>query len=228
MVRRQRSNFDAVPKFYTPGHARAGVMSSDDLRSRQEEIDVFFSSYPEGIPVEKFVYVTKRICGLPSFFNLPLCRRMQAYFGDNERAAQSQTAGRRGSENDIKISLASFLRYWSHEVEPYDPVERFFRAVKQPSAEYIVKDDFGPYIQELLHFHPGLDFLGGQEEFQKKYALTVVTRIFYKVNSSRSGKISLRELRHSNLIEEFMHVDEEVDINKVYDYFSYEHFYVLY
>lgn len=44
----------------------------------------------------------------------------------------------------------------------------------------------------------------------------------------RSGKISLRELRRSNLVEQFMHVDEEVDINKVYDYFSYEHFYVLY
>ena len=93
------------------------------------------------------------------------------------------------------------MKYWLDEIEPFAHEERFFRAVKQPNAEYIVKEDFNPYIQELLHFHPGLDFLDGQEEFQKKYALTVVTRIFYRVNRSRSGKISLRELKNSNLIE---------------------------
>lgn len=119
-------------------------------------------------------------------------------------------------------------RYWKEEIEPYTHAERFFRAVKQPKNEYILKDDFNPYIQELLHFHPGLDFLDGQGDFQKKYALTVITRIFYKVNKSRSGMISLRELQFSNLVEEFMHVDEEENINKVPDYFSYEHFYVLY
>ena len=70
--------------------------------------------------------------------------------------------------------------------------------------------------------------MDGQEEFQKKYALTVVTRIFYKTNTSRTGKISLAEVKKSNLVTEFMHVDEEMDINKVYEYFSYEHFYVLY
>jgi hypothetical protein len=28
------------------------------------------------------------------------------------------------------------------------------------------------FVQELLHFHPGLDFLDNHEEFQRKYALT--------------------------------------------------------
>lgn len=53
-------------------------------------------------------------------------------------------------------------------------------------------------------------------------------RIFYKVNTSCSGKLSLAEVRKSNLFNACMHVDEETDINKVLDYFSYEHFYVLY
>jgi serine/threonine-protein phosphatase 2A regulatory subunit B'' len=57
---------------------------------------------------------------------------------------------------------------------------------------------------------------------------TVIARIFFKVNLSRTGKLSLRELHASNLIVEFMHVDEETDINRVVEYFSYEHFYVLY
>ena len=28
------------------------------------------------------------------------------------------------------------------------------------------QDDFVPFIQELLHFHPGLDFLDNHDEFQ--------------------------------------------------------------
>lgn len=85
-----------------------------------------------------------------------------------------------------------------------------------------------PFVQELLHFHPGLEFLESHDEFQRKYALTVIARIFFKVNVSRTGKLSLREVYSSNLIQEFMHVDEETDINRVVEYFSYEHFYVLY
>jgi serine/threonine-protein phosphatase 2A regulatory subunit B'' len=83
-------------------------------------------------------------------------------------------------------------------------------------------------VQELLHFHPGLEFLESHDEFQRKYALTVIARIFFKVNVARTGKLSLREVYSSNLIQEFMHVDEETDINRVVEYFSYEHFYVLY
>ncbi len=128
----------------------------------------------------------------------------------------------------MKIKLKAFLKYWQSEVEPYDRVERFFRVIKRHDAEYIYKDDFIPFLQELLHFHPGLDFLEAHEEFQRKYALTVITRIFYTVNTSRSGKLSLREVRCSNLFNACMHVDEETDINRVVEYFSYEHFYVLY
>ena len=42
------------------------------------------------------------------------------------------------------------------------------------------------------------------------------------------GKISLRDIRKSNIVSSFIAVDEEEDINKVLSLFSYEHFYVLY
>ena len=236
-TRRQRSNFDVIPQFYFPdrvgtsrgrGNLLASSNSNNDTVGRQADIEAFFKPYPAGIPVDKFVHVTKRLCGMPSFFNLPLCKRIQKCFGENSFKDRGSLRMNRDMENDIIIKLPTFLRYWREEIEPFDHEERFFRAVKQPDAEFIVKEDFNPYIQELLHFHPGLDFLDGQEEFQKKYALTVITRIFYRVNRSNSGKISLREIKNSNLMEEFMHVDEETDINKVCEYFSYEHFYVLY
>ena len=56
----------------------------------------------------------------------------------------------------------------------------------------------------------------------------MVHRIFYLVNRKDDGKISFREFKRSNLLSAFDHVDREDDINKVREYFSYEHFYVLY
>lgn len=58
--------------------------------------------------------------------------------------------------------------------------------------------------------------------------MTVITRIFYRVNKCHSGRITCRQIRRSDLLEAFQQVDEEEDINKVTRYFSYEHFYVLY
>jgi serine/threonine-protein phosphatase 2A regulatory subunit B'' len=80
----------------------------------------------------------------------------------------------------------------------------------------------------LLTDHQGLEFLSNHAEFQEKYAVTVITRIFYTVNKCHSGRITLRQIRRSDLLEAFQQVDDEEDINKVTRYFSYEHFYVLY
>lgn len=229
----RRANFDKIPVFYIPGkkntHLRI-VSDEDSLAKRTPEIEAFFKPFPAGIPIEKFVHVTKRLCGIPSFFNLPLCKRINERFGDADAGIPPpRTIGRGGRHpSGVKIKLAAFKKFWLEEVEPYDRIERFFRIIKKHDADYIVRDDFAPFLQELLHFHPGLDFLEAHEEFQRKYALTVITRIFYNVNTSRSGRLSLREVRNSNLFNACMHVDEETDINRVVEYFSYEHFYVLY
>lgn len=232
-VMRRKTTFDRIPVFYVPGRKSSHIShvnEDDKLVKRLPEIEAFFKPFPGGIPVEKFVHVTKRLCGIPSFFNLPLCRRINEKFGDPDAGIPApRTVGKAGRQpSGVKIKLKTFLKFWQQEIEPYDRIERFFRIIKKHDAEYIVKDDFVPFLQELLHFHPGLDFLEAHEEFQRKYALTVITRIFYRVNTSRTGKISLREVRKSNLFHACMHVDEETDINKVLDYFSYEHFYVIY
>jgi len=56
----------------------------------------------------------------------------------------------------------------------------------------------------------------------------VVYRIFYTVNRKGDRRITLRELKRSDLLEAMLLVDAEEDINKVLKYFSYEHFYVVY
>lgn len=61
-----------------------------------------------------------------------------------------------------------------------------------------------------------------------KYALTVINRIFYVLNRSQSRKISEKEFINSPFLEMCEQTDNEEDINTIPEFFSYEHFYVLY
>ena len=58
--------------------------------------------------------------------------------------------------------------------------------------------------------------------------MQVIARIFYEVNRSWSGKITVSELRRSKFLATLRLLQDEDDINQVTDFFSYEHFYVIY
>lgn len=82
----------------------------------------------------------------------------------------------------------------------------------------------------LIRTHPGLEFLAETPEFQERYCDTVICRIFYGADRMRLGRVSLPELRRVRpcVATAWRSLDATDDINKVRDYFSYEHFYVLY
>ena len=80
----------------------------------------------------------------------------------------------------------------------------------------------------MLDTHPGLEFLQATPEFQERYSDTVVLRIFFSLDVNDDGKISWRDFKNSDLFSILNVVTNEEDINKVRQYFSYEHFYVLY
>jgi serine/threonine-protein phosphatase 2A regulatory subunit B'' len=166
-----------------------------------------------------FVRIAKDVCRFPSFFNYPLYQRILDLWNSQQPADQSPME---------VVTLEMMEWYWMQEMEPYDMYDRFYRLVKQIGNNFIVRDDFLPFVKALLNDHPGLEFLSSHAEFQEKYAVTVITRIFYAVNKCHSGRITSRQIRRSDLLEAFQQVDEEEDINKVTRYFSYEHFYVLY
>jgi len=185
------------------------------------------------INVESFVRITKDICRFPSFFNVPLYQRILLLWNTFQQEKQQQEA--KNEDDDAAmispmevVTYDMFEWFWKTEMEPFDPSDRFFRLVKQPANNWISRDDFLPFITQLLNDHPGLEFLSSHGEFQEKYAVTVITRIFYSVNKCHSGKITSRQIRRSDLLDAFHQVDAEEDINKVTRYFSYEHFYVLY
>lgn len=112
-----------------------------------------------------FLEITKDVCKFPSFFNAPLYRRILLLFGKTNPSSNNDD-NTTPTESTTELTYAMFQNYWIQEMEPYDEQERFFRLVKKPSREYITRDDFLPFIEELLIRHPGLEFLSNHAEFQ--------------------------------------------------------------
>jgi hypothetical protein len=127
------------------------------------------------------------------------------------------------------IHLDVFLSYYLQHIQPFDAATRLFRVLRPtPQSRYLTRDCFKAVAAEIVSRHPGLEFLQSTPEFQFKYAQTVIARIFYTVNVSGNERLTLAELKHSNLLLMLSLLDSEDDINKLNDYFSYEHFYVIY
>jgi hypothetical protein len=55
---------------------------------------------------------------------------------------------------DKNISLDIFQWFWVEEMQDYDMEERFFRLLKKPHEDFVGKDCFMPFMQELLNDHP--------------------------------------------------------------------------
>lgn len=112
----------------------------------------------------------------------------------------------------------------------HDPASRFVYIMSRGdrTRSFILPEDFAPLIQDVVDTHPGLAFLKEAAEFHSRYVHTVIARIFYSVNRSWTGKITVPELRKSNLLDVMQLLEEEEDINQIMAYFSYEHFYVIY
>ncbi|GLT99343.1 hypothetical protein SLE2022_167860 [Rubroshorea leprosula] len=174
------------------------------------EINDHFSGHMDGLQVHEFKSVTKNICKLPSFLSTVLFRKIDV-------------------NGTGIVTRDQFVDYWiGGNLLTMDLTTCIYTILKHPGCRFLSQQDFKPVLRELLASHPGLEFLQSTPEFQQRYAETVIYRIFYNINRSGTGRLTLRELKRGNLIAAMQHVDEEEDINKVLRYFSYEHFYVIY
>ncbi|NXY05512.1 P2R3B phosphatase, partial [Pteruthius melanotis] len=134
-----------------------------------------------------------------------------------------------GGERTGYVSVHKFVAMWRKVLQTcYDDAAKFVHLLMNPGCNYLVQEDFIPFLQDVVNSHPGLSFLKEASEFHSRYITTVIQRIFYTVNRSWSGKITCNELRKSNFLQNVALLEEEPDINQLTDYFSYEHFYVIY
>ncbi|KAL2526146.1 Serine/threonine protein phosphatase 2A regulatory subunit B''beta [Abeliophyllum distichum] len=198
---------EPIPQFYFQN----GRPPPNELKERcLFRTNQFFYGHADGLQMHEFKPVTKEICKLPSFFSTALFRKIDA-------------------NGTGIVTREAFVDYWINgNMLTKDIATQIYTLLKQPDFKYLAQEDFKPVLRELLATHPGLEFLHSTPEFQERYAETVIYRIFYYANRSGNGRLTLRELKRSNLIAAMQHADEEEDINKVLRYFSYEHFYVIY
>ncbi|XP_074069786.1 serine/threonine-protein phosphatase 2A regulatory subunit B'' subunit beta isoform X2 [Macrotis lagotis] len=197
----------SIPTFYFPRGCPKEKVNIDAIITKIEKT---FSQFPnERATLEDMGKVAKA-CGCPLYWKGPL------FYGS-------------GGERTGYVSVHKFIAMWRKILQNcHDDAAKFIHLLMNPGCNYLVQEDFIPFLQDVVNTHPGLSFLKEASEFHSRYITTVIQRIFYTVNRSWSGRITCTELRKSSFLQNVALLEEEADINQLTEYFSYEHFYVIY
>jgi len=198
---------EEIPKFYFPRGNPTGKPTAEAICRRLSEAAAQFQGQ---LTLEQLGAVLKT-CGQPLFWKCPVF----------QAAASTDKAD--------TVTLAQVTKAWRRLAgECHDEAAMFVSVVTRGARTHLVPEDMVPLIQDVVDTHPGLLFLKEATEFHSRYVHTVIARIFYEVNRSWSGKITVSELRRSRFLATLRLLQDEDDINQVTDFFSYEHFYVIY
>lgn len=198
-----------IPRFYYP----RGLPAMGPVANHDAAIAAIETAFTEFEEEKADIYEMGKIakaCGCPLYWKAPMF-----YSAGGERTGF--------------VSVHSFVATWRKLLNScHDDSSRFIYLLAKPSCNYLEQEDFIPLLQDIVDTHPGLTFLKDAPEFHSRYITTVIQRIFYVVNRSWTGRITMMELRRSNFLQTLALLEEEDDINQITDYFSYEHFYVIY
>ncbi|XP_029471614.1 serine/threonine-protein phosphatase 2A regulatory subunit B'' subunit alpha isoform X2 [Rhinatrema bivittatum] len=196
-----------IPRFYFPRGLPTSITSLEETISKVEAAFTDFED--ERADIYDMGKIAK-VCNCPVYWKAPMFNAA-------------------GGERTGFVSVHSFVAMWRKLLQTcHDDASRFIYLLAKPGSNYLEQEDFIPLLQDVVDTHPGLTFLKDAPEFHSRYITTVIQRIFYTVNRSWSGRITLTELRRSNFLQTLALLEEEEDINQITDYFSYEHFYVIY
>uniref|UniRef100_A0A3P9P897 Protein phosphatase 2 regulatory subunit B''alpha n=1 Tax=Poecilia reticulata TaxID=8081 RepID=A0A3P9P897_POERE len=198
-----------IPRFYYPrGLPAPGPTANHDATIAA--IETAFAEFEEEKADIYEMGKIAKVCGCPLYW----------------KAALFYAAG---GERTGFVSVHSFVATWRKLLHScHDDSSRFIYLLSKPGLTYLEQEDFIPLLQDIVDTHPGLTFLKDAPEFHSRYITTVIQRIFYVVNRSWTGRVTMTELRRSNFLQTLALLEEEDDINQITDYFSYEHFYVIY
>ncbi|CAK6431694.1 unnamed protein product, partial [Pipistrellus nathusii] len=196
-----------IPAFHFP---RGRPPRAPDCDAVIAAIERVFAEFPHERAGPADMGRVAKACGCPLYWKAPLfCAA--------------------GGERTGSVSVHKFVAMWRKILQTcHDEATRFVHLLMSPGCNYLVQEDFVPFLQDVVNTHPGLAFLKAASEFHSRYITTVIQRIFYAVNRSWSGRITCAELRRSTFLQNVALLEEEPDINQLTEFFSYEHFYVIY
>uniref|UniRef100_A0A0D9S0J3 EF-hand domain-containing protein n=1 Tax=Chlorocebus sabaeus TaxID=60711 RepID=A0A0D9S0J3_CHLSB len=197
----------SIPTFYFP---RGRPQDSVNVDAVISKIESTLARFPHERATMGDMGLVAKACGCPLYWKGPL------FYGA-------------GGERTGSVSVHKFVAMWRKILQNcHDDAAKFVHLLMSPGCNYLVQDDFVPFLQDVVNTHPGLSFLKEASEFHSRYITTVIQRIFYTVNRSWSGRITCAELRRSSFLQNVALLEEEADINQLTEFFSYEHFYVIY
>ncbi|CAF1405210.1 unnamed protein product [Rotaria sordida] len=218
---------DTIPKFYFPNGQITMTSTTDTLLNKQlrhvkEEL---FLPKHDKLHLEDFGKLAQLI-DLSLYWKTPLFRA----------CVQDSLGSKTTITSNTTVTYSQFESLWKKLCKNHhDNASKFIHllVLSSPSSlpinrQYLTVDDWDYLIQDIIDTHPGLKFLREAREFHSRYIKTVVARVYYNCNRSWSGKLTVQELRRSNFLSTLDRIEEEEDINRIHDYFSYEHFYVIY
>ncbi|CAF2737173.1 unnamed protein product [Rotaria sp. Silwood2] len=218
---------ETIPKFYFPHGPTTTISAIDTLinkQLRQAKEELFIPKHDK-LYLEDFGKLAQLV-DLSLYWKTPLFRAcVQESLGPKTTITSNTT-----------VTYSQFESFWKTLCKSHhDNASKFVHLVvlSSPSSlptnrPYLTVDDWDYLIQDIIDTHPGLKFLREAREFHSRYIKTVIARIYYNCNRSWSGKLTVQELRRSNFLSTLDRIEEEEDINRIHDYFSYEHFYVIY
>ncbi|EEC08691.1 protein phosphatase PP2A, putative [Ixodes scapularis] len=206
-VVRSSAKATCIPRFYYP---QGKPLTAAQVDGHLKKVCAAFAVFRDGRATRSNFAAIARACGIPLYWKMPLFVAC-------------------GGESRGYVTSDHFTGFWKRIVSGgRDEPTWFVKILSKGTRNYLLPDDFIPMMQDVIDTHPGLTFLKEAVEFHSRYINTVIARIFYCVNRSWSGRITIPELRKSNFLQVLSLLEDEEDINQITEYFSYEHFYVIY
>lgn len=222
-----RSGSLAIPRFWWPKREVPDEVLPTETRVRIRSLLTnsrlsAISTYEQLEPLVIGVF------GLSRYFALPILHKLKVFHNLVDESAPTEAS--LAEPSAVPFTEQMLVNWCVGRIQPDDPVLTFFSVVKKEHHNWIEREDFNLFLTAILLTHPGLEFLRGTPDFQDRYAETVISRIFYVYDKMDVGRIYLSDLRRykPSLVETWKLLAESDDIKVVRDFFSYEHFYVMY
>jgi len=216
-----------IPQFWWPKRQQPVKILSADIR---QKIHHCFdkAGITEIRTHQQLEPIVTEVFGLSKYFVIPIFHKLKVFHDIVESTAFSKKTLPEPSQ--VPITEQMLVEWANGRIQTDDPVLTFLWVVKSDHNGWIEREDFNLFIKTILLTHPGLDFLRETEEFQDRYGDTVISRIFFVYDRKDVGRIYLSDLQRykPSVIETWKQLAEHDDIKMVHDYFSYEHFYVIY